>query len=149
MNLDMLYYMKNMPKMQRLKDVDYNVEGMYTSAKQYLFEDEGQDGSFYDPNRELNYIEGVDAKIENFTKEIKQNWGEQESQLRTAVYISFVKETDTHLFRKKIQKRRSTFRKSTNSRYSVNSILTTREKEELLHRIPAWGETQLRESESF
>ena len=48
MNLDMLYYVKNMPIMQRIKDVDYNVEN-YTSAKQYLFEDEGLDGTYKDP----------------------------------------------------------------------------------------------------
>ena len=89
MNLDMLYYMKNMPKMQRLKDVDYNVEGMYTSAKQYLFEDEGQDGSFIIPNTE---DEANEAKIEKFTHDIQKNWGAEESQLRTAIYVSFVKE---------------------------------------------------------
>lgn len=32
-NLDMVYYVKNMPKMQRIKDVDYNVDGVYASAK--------------------------------------------------------------------------------------------------------------------
>lgn len=32
MNLDMIYYMKSIPKMQRIKDVDYNVD-IYKSAK--------------------------------------------------------------------------------------------------------------------
>jgi hypothetical protein len=32
-NLDMIYYVKNMPKMRRIKDVDYNVDGVYASAK--------------------------------------------------------------------------------------------------------------------
>ena len=45
MNIDFLYYVKNMPTFQRIKDVDYNVD-MYTSAKEYLFEDEGKDGEF-------------------------------------------------------------------------------------------------------
>ena len=66
----MLYYVKNMPKMQRIKDVDYNV-GNYNSAIQYLFEEEGQDASFYMPNRDFSLTGEVDDQIENFTKEIK------------------------------------------------------------------------------
>lgn len=66
----MLYYVKNMPKMQRIKDVDYNV-GNYNSAIQYLFEEEGQDASFYMPNRDSSLTGEVDEQIENFTKEIK------------------------------------------------------------------------------
>ena len=31
MNIDMLYYVKNMPTMKRLKDVDFDVD-KYTSA---------------------------------------------------------------------------------------------------------------------
>jgi hypothetical protein len=45
LNLDMIYYMKNIPIMQRIKDVDYNVD-IYKSAKQYLFEDESLKGSY-------------------------------------------------------------------------------------------------------
>lgn len=86
LNLDMLYYVKNMPQFQRVKDVDYNV-GNYTSAIEYLFEEEEQDASFYTPNRD--FIGGSDDKSEQFTKKLKQNWGEEESQLRTAIYISF------------------------------------------------------------
>ena len=111
MNLDMIYYVKNMPTIQRIKEVDYDV-GLYSSAKQYLFEDEGQDGSFIIPNDDPDYYETEETKIEKFTNQIQKNWGEQESQLRTAIYVSFVKETDTNLFRKKIKERRSTFRKS-------------------------------------
>ena len=32
MNLDMIYYMKDRPKMRRIKNVDYNVD-IYQSAK--------------------------------------------------------------------------------------------------------------------
>jgi hypothetical protein len=48
MNLDMLYYIKNMPKMKRLKDVNLDVAA-YTSALSYLFKDEGLDGSYCAP----------------------------------------------------------------------------------------------------
>ena len=53
MNIDMLYYVKSLPKMQRLKDVDLDV-GKYTSAKQYLFEDEGLDSSYRIPIRDFD-----------------------------------------------------------------------------------------------
>ena len=65
------------------------MDGIYTSAKKYLFEDERQDGTFLIPNTE---DEAEEAKIEKFTHEIQKNWGAGESQLRTAIYVSFVKE---------------------------------------------------------
>ena len=106
MNIDMLYYVKNMPTMKRLKDVEFDVD-KYTSAQQYLFEDEGLDGSYRIRSSDFNNDE-EDIKVETFTNEIQKNWGKQESQLRTAIYVSFIKDTDTHLFRKKLKKRRST-----------------------------------------
>jgi hypothetical protein len=60
--------------------VDYEVD-KYTSAKQYLFEEEGIDGSFILPSLEI-LIDTYDAEeiqIENFKNEIRKNWGEQES----------------------------------------------------------------------
>ena len=91
--------------MKRIKDVDYNVE-MYTSAKQYLFEDEGLDGSFRDPSFQVPEDDACseEIQIENFKNELQKNWGEQESKLRTAIYVSFVKDTDTNLLRKNSNK---------------------------------------------
>ena len=99
----MLYYVKDQPTMQRIKKVDYNVD-KYISAKQYLFEDEGLDGTFRDPDFRIliNDARTEETQIENFKSEIQKNWGEQESKLRTAIYVSFVKDTDTNLLRKKV-----------------------------------------------
>ena len=100
--------------MQRIKKVDYDVD-KFISANQYLFEDEGLDGSFIDFGlknpKDDAYTE--ETQIYNFKNEIRKTWGAQESQLRTAIYVSFVKDTDTNLLRKKVKQRRSTFRKST------------------------------------
>ena len=41
----MIYYLKQLPKMKRMRDVDYNVD-QSKGAIEYLFEDEGMDGSF-------------------------------------------------------------------------------------------------------
>ena len=60
--------------------MDYEVD-KYTSAKQYLFEEESIDGSFILPSLEI-LIDTYDAEeiqIENFKNEIRKNWGEQES----------------------------------------------------------------------
>jgi hypothetical protein len=42
--------------------------------------------------------------MQDFVNDLEKTWGKAESQLRTAIYVSFVKDTDTHLFRKKIEK---------------------------------------------
>ena len=63
-NLDMIYYVKEMPTFQRIKDVDYNVD---RSALDVLYEDEDMDGSFRMANRD--YME-EDEKIENFTNNL-------------------------------------------------------------------------------
>lgn len=106
----MMYYVKQMPKMQRLKDVDYEIDKK-KGALDYLFDEtEHQDGSFVSVER--NYIE-EDTKIDNFTANLQKKWGEEESHLRTAIYISFVKDTDTIQFRKNIKKaRKSVVRQS-------------------------------------
>ena len=70
-----------------------------TIANQYLFGDEGLDGT-------------LQFSIENFEKEIQENWGEQENQLRTAIYCSFIKDTDTNLLLKKFKQRKSNYRNS-------------------------------------
>lgn len=54
---------------------------------------------------ERDYL-GEDAKIDGFTGRLTKKWGREESQLRTAIYISFVKDSDTMNFRKKIKKAR-------------------------------------------
>ena len=89
--------------MKRIKDVDYNVD-KYTNAKQYLFEDEGRDGTFKNISEQIPKDDArtEETHIENFKNEIQKNWGEQESKLRTAIYVSFVKDTDTNLLRKKV-----------------------------------------------
>ena len=42
-----------MPKMRRIKDVDYNVD-KYSSAQEYLFEERGLDGTYRVPNYQVN-----------------------------------------------------------------------------------------------
>ena len=103
-----------MPTFRRMKDVDYNVE-MYTSAKEYLFEDEGKDGEFV--NFDQDHFDKDEINIEIFKDEVEKNWGQQESQLRSAIYVSFVNDMDTNILRKKVKKerRRSTFVKSPTS----------------------------------
>lgn len=72
LNIDFLYYVKNMPTFQRIKDVDYNVD-IYTSAKEYLFEDEGKDGEFITVDQE--HFDRDEIKIELFKNEVVKNWG--------------------------------------------------------------------------
>jgi hypothetical protein len=98
-NLDMMYYVKGMPKMQRLKDVDYEID-RNKGALDYLFEEREQDGSIFAVERDI-YDE--DVKIDGFHDEVTKKWGEEETQLRTAIYISFVKKQDTFHFRQKIK----------------------------------------------
>ena len=73
--------------------------------------------------------------MNNFTDKLNKKWGAEESQLRTAIYISFVKDSETRLFRKKIKQARSSFmrqsimsKKSMNSKYSINSRVTLESK---------------------
>ena len=80
MNLDMMYYVKNMPtvQMKRIKDVDYDID-KYTSAKEYLYDNRGEATSFIAPYLDNDNDEIEEGKIESFTNEIQKNWGEQES----------------------------------------------------------------------
>lgn len=131
MNIDFLYYVKNMPTFQRIKDVNYNVD-MYTSAQEYLFEDEGKDGEFVTFDQE--HFDTDEIKIEIFKTQVEKNWGQQESQLRSAIYVSFVNDMDTNILRKKVkqERRRSTFSKSTTSlqRQSKHSLTSNPDREE-------------------
>ena len=62
--------------MQRLKDVEYEIDKK-KGALDYLFnETENLDGSFVSVER--NYIE-EDSKIDNFTANLQRKWGEEES----------------------------------------------------------------------
>lgn len=127
----MMYYVKQMPNisMRRIKDVDYEID-KNKGALDYLFnETEDMDGSFVSTSR--NFIE-EDTKIDKFTINLQKKWGEEESQLRTAIYISFVKQTDTLMFRKKIKRARKSFIRqsfmSEKSKYSLNSRITPKSK---------------------
>jgi hypothetical protein len=108
-NLDMMFYVKQMPKMQRLKE-DYDIDEKEKTALDYIFEERVQDGETI--LEECDYIRD-DAKIDGFTESCVNQWGQEETQLRTAIYISFVKNADTLNFRKKIKKaRKSVIRQS-------------------------------------
>ena len=116
-----------MPKMQRLRDIDLDID-KNKGALEYLFEERNEDGSFVLVDRDA--IE-EDQRITKFTDKLNQKWGKEESQLRTAIYISFVKDSETYLFRKKIKQARQSFmrqsimsKKSTTSKYSINSRIT-------------------------
>ena len=120
-NLEMLYYINTMPKMRRIKDVDYKVD-KYNTAQEYLFEERGLDGTYRIPDFNIakDDYEAEETNMENFVNERKKHWGEGESSLRTAIYVSFVRNTDTVQFRKEIKRRRSTFRMS-----GTSNILTS------------------------
>jgi uncharacterized radical SAM superfamily protein len=47
-----------------------------------------------------------DNKIDGFTDRMTTKWGEEETKLRLAIYVSFVKESDTLNFRKKVKRHR-------------------------------------------
>ena len=98
----MMYYVKSMPKMQRLKDVSYDLY-KNKGALEYLFEEREEDGEFV--LEERDHLR-EDEKIDGFTDRLTNKWGQEESQLRMAVYISFVKDSDTMMFRKKVKKAR-------------------------------------------
>lgn len=83
-NVDMLYYMGNV-KMQK-RDLDLNID-RDQGAIAYLFEDEGMDGSFRIP---IDFQDEL-AKSK-FSNRLSSRWGEEETQLRTAVYVSFMRE---------------------------------------------------------
>lgn len=80
----MLFYMGNV-KMQK-RDVDLNID-KDQGAIAYLFKDEGMDGSFMIPQ---DYEDDI-AKSK-FSNRLSNRWGEEETQLRTAVYVSFMRE---------------------------------------------------------
>lgn len=42
-----------------------------------------------------------EAEVNKFTNRITRDWGEEESQLRSAIYVSFLKEKDVELLRKR------------------------------------------------
>jgi hypothetical protein len=74
-NIDMMYYVKQMPnvKMQRMKDVDYEID-KNKGALDYLFDEtEHMDGSFVSAGR--NFID-EDTKIDKFTTNLQKKWGE-------------------------------------------------------------------------
>jgi hypothetical protein len=115
-NMDMIYYVKNMPKMQRLEEVDLNIDSDKTVAE-YLFEEGQRDGTFV-----MEDHLGQDNKIDGFTDRMTTKWGEEETKLRLAIYVSFVKDSDTYSFRKKVKKhRQSVVRMSVLSRNTGRS----------------------------
>jgi hypothetical protein len=75
-NMDMIYYVKNMPKMQRLEDVDLNID-QNKGVAQYLFEEGQREGSFV-IETEPDLFE-QDNKIDGFTDKMATKWGEEET----------------------------------------------------------------------
>lgn len=91
--MDMLYYVRGMPKLQRTQE-NYDLSVSKT--------DQDEDDQFEDAFDES-------AKIDDFADRMTTKWGAEETQLRTAIYISFVKNSDTLHFRCKIKNARQTF----------------------------------------
>jgi hypothetical protein len=100
-NLDMMYYVKSMPKMKHTRKEDYEIDTSKGVAEQ-LFDSRDEEVQF---TEEEDILE-QDAKIDGFTDRMTNKWGEEETQLRLAIYISFVKDADTLMFRKKVKERR-------------------------------------------
>jgi hypothetical protein len=64
-NLDMMYYVGQMPKMHRIKDVDFDIDKS-KGALEYLFEERNTEGSFIEDD---HYIE-EQQRINNFTDKL-------------------------------------------------------------------------------
>lgn len=62
-----------------------------------------------------------EAEVNKFTNRITRDWGEEESQLRSAIYVSFLKDKDVELLRKRQTRRISTSDSRTNSLLSSKS----------------------------
>jgi len=43
----------------------------------------------------------AETEFNKFTNRITKDWGEEESQLRSAIYVSFLKDKDVELLRKR------------------------------------------------
>jgi hypothetical protein len=74
-NLDMMYYVKSLPKLKRLKEVDYEIDDSKGVAQQ-LFESSEHDGEF-----EVKETECLDDddRIEGFTSNAVDKWGIEET----------------------------------------------------------------------
>ena len=100
-NIDMMFWVKKAPKMKRIRDVDYEID-QNQGAAEYLFADRDAP-SFV----EVDESEFDDAEIDKFTDNMSVAWGgEEESQLRMAVFVAFVNNKDTVNLRKKTKKNR-------------------------------------------
>jgi hypothetical protein len=87
-----------------------------------------------------------DAKIDGFTDRMTTKWGEEETQLRLAIYISFVKEQDTMSYRKKTKKRRQSVIASVRNS-SVNQRRTSAINSDETQKVPEFGKTARRVSQ--
>ena len=55
----------------------------------------------------MNSEQLEDQEFDKFTKQITRDWGEQETQLRSAIYVSFLRNKDVELLRRRQTKRDS------------------------------------------
>jgi hypothetical protein len=102
-NADMMFYVKNMPKMKKKEKEDYDVS---RELKEEEFDD---DFEVEDALEALN----EDAKIDGFVDRMSSLWGEEETKLRMAVFVAFVNNHDTLQFRKKAKTARKSVVRST------------------------------------
>lgn len=87
-NADMMYYVRNNPKMPKMARRKENFDIDQTKgAAEHLFDECQQDGDFVlmDQDAIVN-----DNEIDAFTDRMSLRWGEEESQLRMAVFVAFV-----------------------------------------------------------
>lgn len=110
-NMDMLYYTRQMPKMQRIKNVGYDID-QSKGAMEVLFDERDDDGEFRLETEEPDFLV-EESNINGFNQRVTQKWGKEETKLRMAVFVSFVKESDTLAFRKKTKKARVSVRLTT------------------------------------
>ena len=115
-NVDMMYFVKTAnqaPKMKRIRDdINYDIDNE-KGAAEYLFDDQDAPSVWNVDESEFD-----DAEIDKFTDSCSVAWGgEEESQLRMAVFVAFVNNKDTVNLKKKAKKNR----KEVIRRASVNN----------------------------
>lgn len=113
----MLWYMgKGEVKLMKWKDVNLSIDPS-KSALEQLYEDDQHDGEFQLQDEEQDY-----EQANKFANRLSKHWGRQETELRTAIYVSFMKESDLNYLRNRIKQTKSSNRSSnfSQSRSSVN-----------------------------
>lgn len=133
--VDLMYFVKTAPKLKRIRELDYNID-QNKGAAQHLFDDKSaMTPSVWNPTTEQSELgfrkesdevffktisEFDDLEIDKLTEKTNKKWGgEEESQLRMAVFVAFVNNKDVHHLKKRSQYNRNQIVKRANLFNSV------------------------------